>query len=138
MEIAKVTFATYLDTRGIKDNIHEVLHPFIAHIHSDDRTIVVTIDAGFYTDFCSVPRIPFAYLLFGGVGQYAGALHDGLYSRSKLVSVVDYDTGEPFKYTRAWADDVFSAALLEREVSRVSASAMYFAVRLRGGSYYKT
>lgn len=46
---------------------------------------VVTVPAGFETDFASVPRLPFAFLLAGDCGHYAATVHDWLYS-SKEVS----------------------------------------------------
>jgi len=40
---------------------------------------ILTIPAGFTTDFDSVPRIPLAYWLTGNTGRAAAAVHDYLY-----------------------------------------------------------
>lgn len=40
---------------------------------------LIVVPAGFVTDFASVPRLPFSYWLFGGVGQAAAVVHDYLY-----------------------------------------------------------
>lgn len=137
MKIHRVEFKTYLDTRGITDNVHELLADFITLVHSDTQTIQITVKTGFLTDFASVPKIPFAYLLFGGIGNYPAVAHDGLYSNSSKVEVFDVDTNEPFKVTREWADEVFKIGLDERGISGFKTNMMYWAVRLKGGSFYK-
>lgn len=137
MNIQRVEFKTYLDTRGITDNVHELLADFITLVHSDTQTIQITVKKGFITDFASVPKIPFAYLLFGGIGNYPAVAHDGLYSNSSKVEVFDVDTNEPFKVTREWADEVFKIGLEERGISSFKVNMMYWAVRLKGGSFYK-
>lgn len=137
MKILQVEFTNYLDTRNIQDHIDELLADFVALVHSDDKTIQITVKKGFVTDFASVPRIPFAYLMFGGLGKWPAVVHDGLYSTSSLVEVIDVDTNEPFKVTRAWADEVFRIGLEQRSISSFKANAMYLGVRLKGGGYYK-
>lgn len=137
MKIIRVEFTNYLDTRNIQDNIDALLADFIILVHSLDRTIQITIKKGFVTDFASVPRIPFAYLLFGGIGKWPAVGHDGLYSNSDLVEVIDVDTGLPYDYDRAWADNFFLIALEERKIPAVKSMPMYLGVRLKGGKYYK-
>ena len=53
-----------------------------------DRSVVVlspmlkdtiTVPTGFLTDFASVPRMPFVFLLFGDVAHEAAVIHDYLY-----------------------------------------------------------
>lgn len=41
----------------------------------------VTVPKGFRTDFASIPRLPFVFLLLGGYGVVAGIVHDYLYHR---------------------------------------------------------
>lgn len=137
MKIEKVEFTTYLDTRNIQDNIDILLSDFVILVHSIDKTIQITIKKGFITDFASVPRIPFAYLLFGGIGKWPAVGHDGLYSNSDLVEVIDIDTGLPYNYDRLWSDDFFKLGLEVRGVSELKSNPMYWGVRLKGGSYYK-
>jgi len=137
MDIQRVEFKTFLDTRGITDEVSEVLANFITLVHSDTQTIQITVESGFVTDFASVPKLPFAYLLFGGIGNYPAVTHDGLYSISTKITVVDVDTGAPFEVTRQWADEVFKAGLIERGIPAFKVTMMYWAVRLKGDSFYK-
>lgn len=101
---------------------------------------VIIAPAGFETDLASVPRLPFAYLLFGGVGDPAAVMHDWAYSgRAGL--------------TREQADALFRealAALDEQSLAGKSGAvkaipgawfsvrrgAMWLGVRLFGGSHY--
>jgi hypothetical protein len=106
-------------------------------IYDGDRKIFICIEPGFITDFCSVPRIPFAYLLYGNLANKAGVGHDALYSDWPNIFVVDLDTGEPFKYDRAWADNALSAMLKECGVGAFKRGMMYAGVRAFGWKYYK-
>lgn len=42
---------------------------------------VITVPQGFITDLASVPRLPLAYWVAGGVGNKAAVVHDWLYSK---------------------------------------------------------
>jgi hypothetical protein len=137
MSITKVDFDSYLDTREIADGVWELLQDFTAFIHTEDKTYEVIIRKGFITDYASVPRLPFAYLLYGGIGNYAAVLHDGLYSNSSLVSICDFDTQLPFNPDRAFCDDAFQAGLEARGISAWKSKPMYWAVRWKGEKYYQ-
>jgi hypothetical protein len=137
MNIIKVDFDSYLDTREIADGVWELLQDFTVFIHSDDKTFEVIIRKGFVSDMASVPRIPFAYLMYGGIGNYAAVLHDGLYSNSSLVTIVDFDNDMLFHPSREWCDYAFYLGLLERNISTFKAKMMYWAVRWQGGKYYQ-
>lgn len=132
-----VIFDRFLETREIANGLYELLSEFVVFINTPSKTVVVTVPAGFITDYASVPRIPFAYLLFGGLGNYAAVLHDGLYSDSTKVTIVDYDTKLPYPVTRAWSDDVFFHGLQSRGIESWKSYCMYAGVRLKGGRYYK-
>lgn len=74
----------------------EFLSPLVFEDVSDGKKVLVrdlvyfserlgrTVDvpAGFETDLASVPRLPFAYLLFGGTADKAAVVHDFLYRKS--------------------------------------------------------
>lgn len=85
-----------------------------------DRLIIVPI--GFVTDFASVPRLPFAYLLFGGVADEAAVVHDFLYSTGAC--------------SRKQADDVFAEASKVCGVSGWRRGPMWLGVRMFGGRRY--
>ena len=89
--------------------------------------LLYTVPDGFETDFCSVPKVPFVYLLAGGIGAKAGVLHDWTYSR-------EYD-GPAIE--RARADDVLYAGLLACGVSTWRAWLMFRAVRMFGAEHWR-
>lgn len=89
---------------------------------SDLLDHVLIVPAGFVTDFASVPRLPFTYLLFGGVGDEAAVLHDFLYEWG-LVS-------------RKLADEVFAEACAVLGVPAWRRGPMWAAVRVFGGKRY--
>lgn len=82
----------------------------------------LTIPRAFETDFASVPRLPIAFWLTGGVGDRAAVLHDYLYS---------------VQAPRPWADLVYRAALKAEGVWAWRRQLMYLGVRLAGGAYYE-
>lgn len=86
----------------------------------DDFTI--TVHSGFYTDLASVPRLPIVYLAVGGTGHKAAILHDYLYVYKPC--------------SRKQADEIFRDALIASGVSKWHAQAMYWGVRIGGGSYW--
>lgn len=102
---------------------------------SNDRTLVeplvyfsallgllVTVPAGFVTDYASVPRAPLTYWLFGGIGDEAAVVHDFLYEKGLVP--------------RNQADDVYLEALEACDVPTWRRGPMWAAVRLFGGSRY--
>jgi hypothetical protein len=146
MKITKVEFDSYLDDREIAERAWELLQDFTVFIHVEengkDKTFELIIKKGFITDYCSVPRLPFAYLLYNGIANYQGVMHDGLYSNCSLVSITDWDTGMRFHPDRAFCDEAFLAALeggvKDRPgISSWKAKPMYWAVRWQGEKYYQ-
>lgn len=91
---------------------------------------VLTVPAGFTTDFASVPRwLPLAYAVAGGRGQPAAVVHDRLYQ----CHVVD-----GVEIAREVADSVFAEALQVCGEGVAIAWGMYQAVRLFGARAYRT
>ena len=89
----------------------------------------VTVPAEFQCDLASVPRIPLAYLIVGGMGEVAGTVHDYLYREGAEITE-GIVTREP---TRKEADDIFLTVLGEEGVSYWKRKAMYYAVRVGAG-----
>lgn len=142
----KVAFGTKLDVRevgyiedAVINYIFQLRNPLYVTVDDPayDFDIEIVVPALFTTDFCSVPRIPFAYLMFGNIGNKAGVTHDALYSNWSKIRVVNKHTGEPFHVTRKWADEVLRAALLTCGIVPYKAEAMYLAVRTAGSQYYR-
>lgn len=80
---------------------------------------VFVVPEGTVTDLASVPRIPVAYLLTGGLAHAAAVVHDWLYT-SHTVS-------------RAMADAVFREAARVLGVTGPQAWLMWAGVRIGGG-----
>lgn len=83
-----------------------------------DTDFVITVPAGFVTDFASVPRMFWSVLPPAGKYQLAAVVHDFLY----------WDQG----CTREQADALLRAAMIESQVEPVKREIIYEAVR-RGG-----
>jgi hypothetical protein len=112
------------------DDIHELLTPLE---YQSDLLGLITIPAGFRTDFASVPRIVGAYLMFGGKGKRAAVVHDFLYSGGLAVE-------------RDIADEVFREALhassmvkdgkVVKSYSDFTIWMMYQGVRIGGAAHF--
>lgn len=90
---------------------------------SDVAGVTITAPKGFVTDLASVPRLPFAYLLTGGIGHAAAVIHDCLYTTHVL--------------TRELSDEVFYEALLVLGVSKWQAWLMWAGVRVGGAGSWE-
>jgi hypothetical protein len=142
-----VTFGTYLQVHevGFKRTstsaqyVWQLDNPLYCHIYDEEigQVIEVIVPQHFVTDFCSVPRIPFAYLLYGGIANRAGVLHDALYSEWTAIVARDLYTREVFVITREWADKVLHAAVIACGAPAWKAKPMYWGVRLKGAQYYR-
>jgi len=86
---------------------------------------ILTVPAGFVTDFASVPRLPFMYWFTGGLAQAPAALHDWIY-RTPEVDI-----------TRSQGDAVFEEAISARGYWEARSWFMWLGVRLGGWSSYK-
>ena len=120
-----VSFPLPLETEQINEKWHRVLNGFDAVVEEDEKEpVVIHVPHGFVTNFASVPRLPFAYLLFGGKGNRAAVVHDYLYSQAD--------------YPREWCDQVFYVGLLSLapDITEREARAMYDGVRLGGAAHY--
>lgn len=104
---------------GSKEKV--VLAPFV--YDSDVLGTRITVPAGFKSDLASVPRLPLAYLLFGGVSEEAAVIHDFLYSGGTV--------------TRKQADDVFCEAMKAEGVSGWRRVPMWLGVRAFGWLHYE-
>lgn len=74
----KSRFLTECVLVHVSDKWKRLAYPL--EFESESLKRVVVVPAGFETDLASVPRLPLAYLLFGGVGDPAAVLHDYAYS----------------------------------------------------------
>ena len=113
-----------LDLRRIEDTSHDGRGTWLLLARltywSALARILIQVPAGFINDLASVPRIPFVWLIAGGIGHAAAVVHDWLYSTHQT--------------SRKAADAIFHEALLVLGVAPWRAWAMWATVRAFGGS----
>lgn len=103
-----------------QSGLWELQVPFSFQSDVAGKTIVCP--SGHRTDFCSVPRVPFAYDMLGNRAHKAGTVHDRLYITHELP--------------REMADKVLKEMLLKDGVGEFEAQEFYLAVRIGGGSHW--
>lgn len=124
----KALFLTRLADEEIEEGLWVLLRPlkvaFEPSLTACDGTDIplLVVPEGFETDYASVPRVPIAYMLAGGVGNAAAVVHDYLYG-----GIVP----------RMTADNAYAACLEACGVSWWQRQLMYAAVRTCGASRYK-
>lgn len=96
-------------------------------LYESDRGIngkyIIAVPKGFVTDLASVPRLPLAYLVAGGMADKAAVVHDFLYENA---------IG-----TKEQADLIFLEAMKASGVSAWRRRLMYWAVCLGGKGKFK-
>ncbi|MFK3794704.1 DUF1353 domain-containing protein [Pseudomonas sp. NPDC088444] len=119
-------FITTLKTEQIGKWTHVLLDDLVL---ADDDEQVITVPAGFSTDFASIKVLHNAFLfvlfaLVSGYGNYAAPVHDWLYT-----------TGQ---FSRKRADAVLYRALRAEGVARWRAWLFWAGVRIGGAKHYTT
>lgn len=126
-----------IHTQTIGDNLWLITQEYNAFCEHENKPLLIKINVGFKTDFCTVPRLPFVYFILGNLGKAAGLIHDALYSNFDGIHVYYQETGEPHSYNRRWADKMFLNALIHLGMPWWQCHLMYRAVRILGYLYYK-
>lgn len=126
-----------------------LLEPLEYHVGYAESLEVITVPAGFETDFASIPRG--LWNLFPPIGRYArpAIIHDFLYetagdgwwapeggNRRKWITGPVREDWTAKRYVREEADQIFREAMsvVEPPVPRWQREIMYRAVRTFGGS----
>jgi len=130
-------FQTALRVEKESERCWKLLEPLV---YNSDTIGLIVVDAGFVTNFASVPRLPFMYMLFGGVGDEAATLHDWLYRKEHTQS-----TGHERQIDRETADKVLRGVIIEcltkdgksKLKAKAIAWAMWAGVRLGGASHWE-
>ncbi len=125
-------FVTPLRAEKLSERNWRLLEALI--YKSDTLDDYIAVPKGFVTNFASVPRLPFMYLMFGGIGDEAATLHDWLYSILCPIAV-----------SRAKADKILRGVVIEcltkdgmvRWKAMLIAYAMWAGVRIGGASHWK-
>lgn len=113
-------FHSSLYVKRLPDGSSKLTQPLI--YESAEANGIITVPRGFETDFASVPRMPFAYLLFGGVADEAAVVHDFIYSRRL--------------FPRAKCDAIFREAMAACGVAGWRRWPMWLGTRVGGWAHY--
>jgi len=116
-------FITTLKTEQVGKWTHMLLADLVL---ADEHQRVITVPAGFTTDFASIKVLQNAFLfaLVSGYGNYAATVHDFLYTFGQV--------------TRKEADAVLYRALRAEGVARWRAWLFWAGVRMGGAKHYST
>jgi hypothetical protein len=119
-------FTTTLKTEQLGKWTHIVLADLML---ADEEEQVITVPAGFSTDFASIKVLHNAFLfvlfaLVSGYGNYAATVHDWLYTTRQI--------------SRKRADAVLYRALRAEGVARWRAWLFWTGVRIGGAKRYTT
>lgn len=117
----QVRFLSTLVVSEVTDQTWRLVEPLRFSV--DD--VLYMVEAGFISDFASVPRVPIAFWLFGDTAHRPACCHDWFYSGRVKVS-------------RRFADEVLLAAMKADGESWWRRQAMYRAVRMFGAKFYKS
>lgn len=137
MKIQSVTYGTFLDTREIAEGVFELISPLYSTIIINGESYECVIPSGMITDFCSVPRVPFAYTLFGGKYNRTGTLHDGLYGNWHQIKLIHSALRSEAIITKEIADKILYQSLIDEGAWKSTAWAMYQGVNVFGKQFYK-
>lgn len=108
-------FATDLVVKALDDKTWRLTEDLV---YQSDILGVIVVPAYYITDFSSVPRLPFAYLLAGDTAHEAAVVHDYLYQAQPC--------------TKSQADRVFREAMGVTGIVAWRKNLMYTAVSLGG------
>ena len=120
----KSMFVTNLDFHQDDNDRVYILDRVLAY-YSEYLGDTILVQAGFYTDLASVPRIPIIYSLFGDRAHHESVIHDYLYRKDSIPVV-----------SKSTADRVFFEAMKTRRKSKFIRYPMNWGVKLFGGSAY--
>ena len=93
-------------------------------VYVSDLVGVIVVPKDFMTDFASVPRIPFVFMLTGNTAHQAALVHDYLYTSNE--------------FSRKLSDEVFKEAIEASREPSWRASIMYAGVRIGGQSSWES
>jgi len=137
MKIQKVMYGTMLETREIAEKTFELTKPLYSNIMINHEWYECIVPEGFLTDYASVPRIPFAYMLFGGKYNKTGTLHDAMYGDWREIKIIHSADRYQIPITKKLADNILYRSLIDEGASKFTAYSMYQGVNVFGGVFFK-
>jgi hypothetical protein len=112
-----------IDLKAGSDNVWILQSPLC--YHTTILKTVITVPRGFETDLASVPRVPVAYMMWGGRAHREAVIHDMLYR-------IDSDPYVTFET----ANKIFLEAMKARKKPWYIRYPMYAGVCIGGFSSY--
>ncbi len=122
-------FLTDLVVKELPDGRKELAQPLI---YSSKEYDPVVVPSGYKTDYASVPRLPFVYLVFNGISPKASTMHDFLYSTVMTIKEKDAKGKR-----RSRADHMFLEAMKAEKTPFHIRWLAFIAVRAFGGAHMK-
>lgn len=116
----KVEFLSKLDVESFDNGKWILLEAFCVKIDEE----VICVPSGYETDFASIPRLPFVFLIFGNTATRSSVIHDWLYTLGTRP--------------REWCDEVFREAMKLDGLSAWRRQLMYMGVRAGGAGHFHT
>lgn len=116
-------FTTPLRVELIDDYLFRTTDGFVYIVGSLSGSEKIEVQAGFETDFASIPRLLWSVLPPHGKYAKAAVLHDWMYANAYR--------------DKAYADKIFHEAMVVLGVSTFKAKLMYNAVKIFGRGKYK-
>ena len=115
------SFTTQLSVSPLDDGKNWILNEeFSYHVGHKNSLEIITVPKGFKTDFASIPRIFWIFLIPTGKCGKASVIHDYLYRTTNHV------------YERKTVDDIFLESMKVLKVSYLQRKIIYYVVRLFG------
>ncbi len=105
----------------------------VVYYETAEPVKTITAEAGFYTDFLSIPALARPFFSRTGKSAAAGVIHDALYSGKAKLSWLHPVGG----LTRKQSDKVLYRASRDLGESRTRAMALYLGVRAFGGKRWR-
>lgn len=125
MSMVPARFLTSLRVEDIDGRTMRLLEEL--KFYSAELRMVVKTEAGYVTDFASIPQFFWRVIPKNGKYDRAAVLHDAAYE-GQLRDV----TGAIFPATKAQADNLFKEAMAVDGVPTFQRDAMYYAVSVFG------
>lgn len=116
---------------GPKEHVNPTWFALAEPVQFTFRNQTFEMNAGFTTDFSSVPRILWSFIPPHGQSARASVKHDFLYDKHQKLGIGDDEK------TRLLVDMIFYRDLIQDGVPRWQSRLMYKAVRKFGKRYWK-
>lgn len=128
-------FLNNLNAIEIGESKGRVVSQLVQPLLFEDDEFKIEVQAGFYTDYASVPRLPIIYWLYGNRAHRGAVVHDYGYRKdSKIWSKKKDDW--IYNPSRSLVDYIFKKCNIASGYPYYVYQGMWLGVRLGGSSSY--